>query len=342
MSPGIDSPRTDALEGVAASGEPIVEQPRQRRSAASVLLRVPEAGIGAALVVLCVVVALLNSQFATTTNIFNLLEAVSVTGILAVGMTFVIIAGELDLSVGSGVALSGLAAFMFSHVVGWPLAVLGGIVVAVLVGLASSLLVTKVGINSFIVTLGMLSVARGIALYVSDGIPQPGLSYLRVLGQSKIGPLPVQVLVLVLVVMLGQLLLSGTNFGNQVKAVGDNPEAARLAGLPVHKVKIACFCLLGVLVAVAAVLRSEQLGTAEPDAAVGLELDVIAATIIGGASLNGGRGSIVGAFLGAALLGVMRNAFVLLQLSNFLQTISTGVVIILAVLFDRLRLRYTA
>ena len=315
---------------------------RLARSTAGVLLRVPEAGIGAAVVVLCIVVALINSQFATTTNIFNLLEAVSVTGIVAVGMTFVIIAGELDLSVGSNVALAALAAFMLSHTVAWPLAVAGGFATAVAVGLVSALLVTKLGINSFIVTLGMLSVARGIALYVSNGLPQSGLTSLTNLGQGKIGPLPAQVLVLLITVVLGQLLLSGTNFGSQVKAVGDNPEAARLAGLPVQKVKIACFCLLGVLVAVAAILRAEQLGTAEPDAAVGLELDVIAATIIGGASLSGGRGSILGAFLGAALLGVMRNAFVLLQLSSFLQTIGTGVIIILAVLFDRLRLRYTS
>jgi ribose/xylose/arabinose/galactoside ABC-type transport system permease subunit len=183
----------------------------------------------------------------------------------------------------------------------------------------------------------MLSIVRGLSLYLSDGLPQRGLSDLAWLGRGQVGPFPAQVIVLFVVVVIGQFVLRRTVFGEAVQAVGDNSAAARLSGIGVAQVKTICFVALGALCAVAGLIRLGQLGVAEPNAGIGLELDVIAAVVIGGASLSGGRGSVLGALLGAVLLGVLRNAFVLLQFSNFLQVISIGVVIVIAAIFDRLR-----
>jgi len=160
------------------------------------------------------------------------------------------------------------------------------------------------------------------------------------IGQGSIGPIPVQVLILIAVVVIGQYVLSRTSLGIQIHAVGDNPRAARLAGLPVARIKVIAFVLVGFLAALAGLIRTAQLGVAEPNAAIGLELQVIAATVIGGASLAGGKGSVTGALLGACLLGVMANAFVLLQLSSFLQVIATGAIIVLASVFDRYRMKW--
>lgn len=301
--------------------------------------RRPEAGLALVILVVAALISVSNDAFLTGDNIFNLLRSVAITGIIAVGMTFVLVSGELDLSVGSGLALSGVVGATLSSVFPWPLAVLLGLATGAVAGAVSALFITRIGINSFIVTLGMLSVARGLALLITGGLPATSPTAIQPLGQGAMGPVPAQVLLLIVVAVAGQLILSRSVFGRQVQAVGDNEKAARLAGIPVARVKIACFVLLGLLVGLAALVRSGQLGVAEPNAAVGLELDVIAAVIIGGTSLSGGRGSVVGALLGAVLLGLIQNAFVLLHLSNFLQVLATGAIIVAAAAFDRLRQR---
>ena len=301
------------------------------------LLATPEAGVALVILVLAAIISLLNPAFLNPINLFNLLRAMSLTGIVAVGMTFVLVSGELDLSVGSVLALAALAAVMLP--LPWYLIPAAALLVGALTTFISATVVTRVGVNSFIVTLGMLSVARGLALLLSGGLPQRTPAELHWLGQARLGSVPVQVIVLLVVAVLGQVLLKHTVFGEQVQAVGDNREAARLSGIAIARVKTLCFTLLGLLTGLAGMIRSAQLAVAEPNAAVGLELDVIAAVVIGGASLFGGRGSVVGAVLGAMLLAVLRNAFVLLRLSNFLQVISIGVVTVLAAIFDKLRER---
>ncbi|OZM78985.1 ABC transporter permease [Pseudonocardia sp. MH-G8] len=305
-----------------------------RRSA-----RKPEVGVALVILVLAICIAIGNPNFATGTNLFNLLRAIAITGIVAVGMTFVLIAGELDLSVGSVVALSGVTAFTVAAETSSVLAIPVGLLVGGVVGLVSGLVVTRIRVNSFIVTLGMLSVARGLSLLITGGLPVNGPPALQALGQGAVGPVPVQVIVLLVIAVLGQLVLTRTVFGNQVQAVGDNRDAARLSGIPVARIKVTCLVLVGVLAGLAGLIRGAQLGVAEPNAAVGLELQVIAAVIIGGTSLSGGRGSVTGALLGAVLLGLIQNAFVLLHLSNYLQVLSTGLIIVLAAAFDRLRVR---
>ena len=314
----------------------------ERPSWALQLLLKPEAGIAIVLVVLAILITIAEPAFATPGNLLNLLRSIAIIGIVAVGMTYVIIVGELDLSIASILALSAVTGAVMTDYFIWPVAAVLGLLTGAVAGLVNGLLVTKTGVNSFIVTLGTLSIFRGIALFMSQGIPVRGLDELKPLGQGTIGPVPVQVVILVAVVGCGQLVLSRTVLGTQVHAVGDNAKAARLSGLPVARIKIIAFILVGVLAALAGLLRSAQLGVAEPNAALGLELQVIAATVIGGASLSGGKGSVIGSFLGACLLGVMANAFVLLRLSSFLQVIATGAIIVLAAVFDRLRVRMGA
>ncbi|WP_052664360.1 ABC transporter permease [Nitriliruptor alkaliphilus] len=300
-------------------------------------LTTPEVGVAIVIVLLSIGIAALNPAFLNTTNLFNLLRAMSITGILAVGMTFVIVSGELDLSVGSVLAFSSLAAVMLLPAGPGLVTLVVAVLVGALTAAVSATIVTRLGVNSFIVTLGMLSVARGLGLMLSEGLPQSTPPVIRWIGQARWGPVPAQVLILAVVVVIGQYVLRRTVFGEQVQAVGDNREAARLSGIPVARVKTACFLILGCLAGLAGMIRAGQLAVAEPNAAQGIELDVIAAVVIGGASLFGGRGSVIGAVLGATLLAVLRNAFVLLNLSNFLQVVSIGVVIILAVVFDRFR-----
>jgi len=216
-----------------------------------------------------------------------------------------------------------------------------GILVALAVGstagLISGLFVVYGKVNSFIVTLGMLSVARGLTYVLSGGLPILIDPRVMFIGQGEVLGIPVQVLIFFGLVIVGQLVLKRSVLGQRVVAVGDNDEAARLSGIPLNSTRLAVFVFSGLAAAVAGVVYTAQVSVAEAQAGTGLELDVIAAVVIGGASLSGGRGSIIGAMLGAYLLGALRNAFILLELSPFLQQMSVGLVIVLAALFDQFR-----
>lgn len=298
-----------------------------------------EIGLLVLIIVLALIVNSMNDRFLSPTNIANLLQTVTVVGIIAVGMTFVLIAKEIDLSVGSVLALSAVSAgYLYSLGVNPWVAMIGGIVTGGLCGFVVGTLVVFGKVSSFIVTLGMLSVARGLTQLITGGLPQQMPQELKFIGQGRLfGLIPVSVIIFIVLVIIGQLVLTRTVFGLRTTAIGDNDTAARLGGIPVNATRISVFVLIGLLAGVAGIVYSTQVGVAEAQAAQGYELDVIAAAVIGGASLAGGRGSIVGAFLGACLLGVLRNAFILLSLSSFLQQVSIGAVIILAALFDQAR-----
>lgn len=302
------------------------------------LLRGQEAGLVGVLIVLSLLFGLFNSSFLTADNLRNVLLAVSVVGIMAIGQCFVLIAGEIDLSVGSVLGLSGLAgAYMTSQGLDPYLGVILGILVGAGAGLVNGLLVVYGKVNSFIVTLGMLSVARGLTQVISDGLPVTIEEKVLFIGQDELLGIPVPVVIFILLVVVGQFILLRSVLGQRVQAVGDNGEAARLSGIPLNSTRVAVFVLSGLLAGVAGVVYTSQVGVAEAQAGTGQELDVIAAVVIGGASLSGGRGSIVGAMLGAYLLGALRNAFILLELSPFLQQMSVGLVIVLAAIFDQAR-----
>lgn len=298
-----------------------------------------ESGLLGVIIVLGFLVSLANGRFLRTDNLYNLLQTVVVVGIIAVGQTFILIGKEIDLSVGSVLALSAVTAgSVFGSGVNPWIAMIIGIGVGSLSGLVVGTVVVVGKVSSFIVTLGMLSIARGLTQLITGGLPQTMPSELSFIGQGRIlGGIPVSVVIFVVLVILGQLLLTRTIFGLRVTAIGDNADAARTGGIPVARTRILTFVLIGTLAGVAGIVFSTQVGVAEAQAGTGYELDVIAAAVIGGASLSGGRGSIIGAFLGACLLGVLRNAFILLALSPFLQQLSIGLVIVLAALFDQWR-----
>jgi ribose transport system permease protein len=307
---------------------------------------VREAGVLAALVVLCVLLSFASPYFFTLRNIFNVLQGMSTIGIMAVGMTMVLVAGGLDLSVGSVLAVGAVLTarlMTYEGVHPW-LAVLCGLGAGVAFGLVNGLLITRARIVPFITTLGTLSVGRGLTFLLAAGgagtvasnVPMrdPGVGFL---GAGYLGPVPMPVVIMVALVALAAVFLSNTVLGRQIYAVGSNPRAARLSGVAVDRVQLFTYVATGLLSALAGVISAGLLSTAATNLGQGIELDVIAAAVIGGTSLQGGEGSVVGTLFGAAIMAVVRNAFVLLGLPLHFQTMIIGAVILLAVGLDRRR-----
>lgn len=309
------------------------------------VFQVREMGVFLALLVLCGLMSLASPYFLRPLNLFNITRGMSNIGIMSIGITMVIITGGIDLSVGSLLAVSGMftARLMFSGMSPW-LSVACGLGLGLCFGLLNGLIITKVKVTPFITTLGMLSIGRGLSYLFATGlhgavasnIPMrdPSVNFL---GGGYIGPVPFPVIEMLVLVLAFSWFLRNTVLGRQIYAVGSNEDAARLSGVSVDKVKIFCYATTGILCGLAGIMSGGLLSTAATNAGEGNELDVIAAVVIGGTSLAGGEGSIIGAVIGAAIMAVIRNAFVMLHLPVFLQTVSIGVVIILAVAFDSLR-----
>lgn len=290
------------------------------------------------LVVLCIALFIATPDFLTGRNIINIGIQVSTVAVLAFGVTFVIVAGGIDLSVGSVAALSAMVSGWFFSTAGLPgwLALLGGLVAGLAAGVVNGLAGAYGKLPSFIATLAMLSVARGLTLVISDGKPVPTSPQVSFLG-SDIGPVPVPIIVLVIAAAIASFVLNRTVLGRSMYAVGGNAEAARLSGLPVRRILVIVFGLSGLFAALAGLLLAGRLDSAQPQAASGYELDAIASVVIGGASLAGGVGRISGTFIGALVLVVIRNGLNLLNVSSFWQQVVIGLVIALAVGFDVLR-----
>lgn len=318
------------------------------------LLRAREAGVFIALLVLCLFLSFATDGFLTSLNLLNVGRQISLLGIMAVGMTFVLIAGEVDLSVGSTYAFSGLATGMLI-IAGWALlpAICAGLLTGVAIGLINGVLSTYGRLPSLIATLGMLSIVRGAALILTNGQPvtvnlrngalPEVLQTFSFMGQGYLfSVIPMQLVFFVVIAVLAWLVLSFSNFGFRVYAVGGSAKAARVSGISVNKVKISAFILMGVLAAFAGILSMAFLPSGQAGrTGVGLELDVIAATIVGGASLSGGEGTILGTILGVLIIGVMRNGLVLMGVSPFVQELMIGLVIIIAVGIDKWSTRRT-
>lgn len=289
--------------------------------------------------------------FLSADNIINVTRQISINAILAVGMTFVIISGGIDLSVGSVVALIGVfvasivtnehSIVVFSH-----LPVFAKIFVGILLGGAlgfslgsfNGFMNTKFKIPPFISTLAMMGIARGIAFVYCQGKPISSLpdKFLS-LGRGYVGPVPVPVIIMLLVVLVAYFILTQTKFGRYVYAIGGNEEAARLSGININKIKILIYSLSGFLSAISGVILAARLGTGDPKTGEMYELNAIAAVVLGGTSLMGGVGSVLGSFLGALIIGVLENGMDLLQISSYNQKIVKGVVILVAVLVDQLK-----
>lgn len=289
------------------------------------------------LILVCVIIAVQTSVFLSTSNLMDILLEASVTALLGAGQTFVIILAEIDLSDGAILGLSAaITAMAISHHQPVGVALLIGIAVGAACGLVNGLLVTVTRMPSFIATLGTMSVFGSMTLEFMHGNPVAVLANsFDDIGQSRPGGVPLPVFITVGLFIIFGILLARTRYGRFVYAVGDNPEAARLSGVPVARVKIWAFVISGVLSAVAGFILTARLSDAEPTAGSGLELEAIAAVIIGGTSLLGGRGNLIGTFIGALILGVIDDGMNLLNVSPFLEGMVQGAVILFAVFLDR-------
>jgi ribose transport system permease protein len=329
---------------IATSPElPATGDARGSKSALGRLLAVREAGTLAALVALCVVLSLASPYFFTLRNIFNVLQGMSTIGIMAIGATVVLVAGGLDLSVGSVMALGAVLTARLMTYEGWNpwLAAGVGLGAGFAFGLLNGLLVTRARIVPFIATLGTLSVGRGLAYLFATGqagvasnVPMRDAS-VGFLGAGYVGPVPMPVILMLSLVIVAALFLTETVLGREIYAVGSNLRAARLCGIPIDRVQCFTYVVAGGLSALAGIVSTGLLSTASTNLGTGVELDVIAAAVIGGTSLSGGEGSVIGTLFGAAIMAVVRNAFVLLGIPLHFQTMIIGVVILLAVGLDR-------
>jgi ribose transport system permease protein len=308
-----------------------------------------QSGIGIALLLLIAVFSLSTEHFLTTSNLTNILTQITINVILAVGMTFVILIGGIDLSVGSVLAFSAVIAGLIITSPGLEpgpaivLAVIGAIGAGVVCGVLNGVVGAWWKIPSFIVTLGTLNIARGGALQVTNA----GTIYsfppaFNAFGSMSLGGIPLLFLIALFLVALGWVVLNRTIFGRILYGIGNNEEAVRLAGHNVFAYKVAAFTICGATAGVAAIAYMARLNVASPIIGSGFELNAIAAVVIGGTSLNGGRGTIIGTLLGACVIGVLANGLILLGLTDFIRQMITGAVIIFAVVLDRYRDRLTA
>ena len=307
-------------------------------------------------VLLTVLNAATHGDFLRPGNMINVLRQIAVNAILATGQTFVIITAGIDLSVGSLIALTGvlMAGVMFGHpdvAVGFALALLVGIGAGGLAGLVNGLPVVRFGLPPFITTLAMLEIARGLAFLYTKGQPieidNPAFNFIGGgfvfpgLGRLlNIPGVPMPVIVMLIVVLAGSFLLTQTRFGRYVYAIGGNEEAARLSGVNVFGVKLMVYVISGALAGLASLLLAARLNSGIPQSGQGYELQSIAAVVVGGTSLMGGRGSIGGTFVGALLIGVLYNIMNLLNVQSYAQEVVLGAVILIAVLLDQLRKQY--
>jgi len=296
-----------------------------------------------ALLLLILVLTFLSDSFLSVQNFLNVGQQVAVLSIVALGATFVIISGGIDLSVGSVLALSAVvfATFLADFSLAWPLAALIGLLVGCACGAVNGVGIVYGRLPPFIATLAMLSIARGLALVVSDGRPISGFpdSFRWIAGRELPFDLPFSVLLTLLFFAAGALVLRRTVFGRTTYAIGGSEEATRRAGIKVNRNKIAIYTLAGALAAVGGLVLTARLDSAQPQAGASLELDVIAAVVIGGASLAGGVGTAGGTLIGALIIGFLRNGLNLLNVSSFWQQVAVGAVIAIAVMTDTLRQR---
>jgi len=312
---------------------------RLRERLADIVAQLTAAG---ALIVVCIVFSIASPDFLTFNNLFNIISQTTVTAVIAIGMTFVIISAGIDLSVGSTAALGGmLGTLIISRTnVSWPLGVLGGTLVGGGIGLVNGLLITKARLSPFITTLGMMSAARGLVYLSTGAVAVYSLpDSFALLGEGSIDGIPIPLIVLVVVAVLAYFLLTRTRLGRHTYAIGSNPEAARLSGISIAFTLIVIYVLQGLLAGFGGMIASSRVVSGQPNFGIGLELDVIAATVIGGASLFGGQGTIIGTLIGAFLIAVIRNGAVLLNINEFYQEVIIGGVIWLAVYWDQFRRR---
>jgi ribose transport system permease protein len=299
--------------------------------------RVRRLGILFGFVVVYGVFALLNHQFMTVPNLTAVALQSSINAIIAIGMTLVIISAGIDLSVGSIAGLASVVAATVMTTQGLGVGIAVGLAVGIAAGAINGVLIARVGLAPFIVTLGTLALFRGAALVFTNGQPIYGIpEAFRSIFARSLGPIPTPVIIAIVCALLVDFVLRRTAFGEHIVAIGGNEEAARLCGVAVGRVKALIYVIAGGLSALGGFVLVARIGAAEPIGGTGYELDAIAATVIGGTSLFGGVGTIGGTFIGALILGGLRNGLTLMNVQSFWQQVASGLVIIFAVLIDKL------
>ncbi len=296
-----------------------------------------EVGVLIALVFMILIFTIIDKSYFTAGNMVDIVKQATINGILAIGITFAIISGGIDLSIGCTFAIVIVAVGKFSVDGYFPAASIAfGAIIGGILGSINGLLITKMHLQPFIATLGTMSIYRGFAYVVTGGWPVLGIpeSYRRALGARIIGDIPVSIIVLAVIALVTHILLQKTRFGNYLFAVGGNEEAAKLSGVNVDLTKIIAYVMCGVCAAFAGMIMLANLGTGEPASGQGYELDAIAASAIGGTRMAGGRGSIVGTMLGALLLAALKIGLIITGVSTFWQFIVTGIIIIIAAYFE--------
>lgn len=301
-----------------------------------------------ALFVLCIIISILSDKFLTISNGWNVLRQISVNICISVGMTLVVLTAGIDLSVGSVLALCGaITAGLLKNGIELPaqnlfigFTLLGAIIVGLVFGGAlgffNGWVITRFKVPPFVATLAMLTMARGLTMLWTKGFPISNLgTNFDYIGTGWFIGVPVPVWISIFVIIIALVLTTKTPLGRYIYAIGGNENAARLSGIKIHKIKLIVYTLAGGLAALGGLMVTARLDSAQPNAGTGYELDAIAAVVIGGTSLSGGRGSILGTVLGAIIIGVLNNGLVLLNVSPFWQQVVKGMVILLAVIIDR-------
>lgn len=282
-----------------------------------------------------ILASLLDETFLTTGNLTNVLRQVVVVSLLACGVTFIIILGHIDVSLGSVVALTGtIAASVMSLTQNLGVAIAAGLAAGALTGVINGVVITYFKIPSFIMTLAMTTVARGAILLYTAGVPVTNLGNFSIIGQGFVGPVPISVLILIAVVILSWILLNRTKFGRHIYAVGGNIKAAQASGIHTDTVLRKAFVFNGVLAAIAGIVLMSRVNSGQPAAGVAYEFDAITAVVVGGTSLMGGTGTIIGTVIGAMIIGVINNILNLMNVSSYWQMIIKGLIIAVAVILD--------
>jgi ribose/xylose/arabinose/galactoside ABC-type transport system permease subunit len=294
-------------------------------------------GLLLSFLLLCLVLTLMSDRFLTVSNLTNVLRQSTINGIIAIGMTLVILTAGIDLSVGSVLALSSVVtADMLQQGMSVPLAILIGLGVGLLLGLINGLVITRGKVPPFVTTLGMMTIARGLALTYTEGKPITGLpDSFRFIGTGTIGPIPTPIVIAAVAYIFFYIVLNRTTFGQAIYAIGNNPVAARYAGLSVNRNVTIVYMIAGGLSALAGLILIARLGSAQPTAGLSFELDAIAAVVVGGTSFSGGQGGLGGTLIGVLIIAVLDNGLNLMNVSSFYQPVVSGIVIAVALLLHR-------
>lgn len=289
------------------------------------------------LLIICIIISVITPRFLTIANLRNVLTQLSINAVIAAGMTFVILTGGIDLSVGSIVAICGAVAAMLAKSTGNVfIAVLAALILGAIIGLLNGLIIAKGKLQAFIATLATMTVFRGATYVYTSGTPVSGLGQsFMVIGNEKVLGIPIPVIIMILIFAASYYLLNQVRYGRYVYALGGNEDSARLSGINTQRIKTLVYVISGVMAAIGGIIVTSRIGSASPNAGSGFELDAIAAVVLGGTSLSGGEGSVLGTIIGALIIGVLNNGLNLMNVSPFYQLIVKGLVILFAVMIDK-------